>query len=257
MTPLRGNGNGDGTKKRGPAPSDEKLARDKVEALLNVPFALAGYAPILNTILPKPMRITQPPTNDPLRLALLAQGDPFPTIPQTAIDPIAAATSTAAPPALASTTSVGMVDAVGNGDRDDDEFEDEGYDLDPEVGDEGEEEKVLEESPSTDESTLLSELRRRRNQARSDILGRPIGQPTGVYVSPYTALKIKAESKGDGNEAFKLGRAEALDEGLDKFLREVAIKAKGGIIDEVSQLFCHYAQADDSRQITSFPRSCV
>jgi hypothetical protein len=68
-----------------------------------------------------------------------------------------------------------MVDTGANGDRDDGEEEDEGDDLDSEVGDEGEEEKVLEESPSTDESTLLGELRRRRNQARSDILSAPIG----------------------------------------------------------------------------------
>jgi hypothetical protein len=54
-------------------------------------------------------------------------------------------------------------------------------------------------------------------------------------VSPYTALKIEAESKGDGNEVFKLGRAEAVDVGLDRFLREVAIKATGSRINEVSQ----------------------
>ncbi|GFZ51373.1 hypothetical protein JCM24511_09135 [Saitozyma sp. JCM 24511] len=207
MTPPSGDGNAERQKKRtGPPPPDEKLARNKVEALL--------------------------------------KGHPFPTIPQSAIAPIVAATSadapastfTAAPPALASTTSVGMVDTGANGDRDDDEDEDEGDDLDSEVGDEGEEENVLEESPSTDESTLLGELRRRRNLARSDILSSPIGQPTGFYVSPYTALKIKAESKGDGNEAFKLGRAEAVDVGLDRFLREVAIKATGSRINEAEHV---------------------
>jgi hypothetical protein len=54
-------------------------------------------------------------------------------------------------------------------------------------------------------------------------------------VSPYTSLKVQAELEGDGNKAFKLGRAEAVDVGLDKFLREVAIKATGIMLDEVSQ----------------------
>jgi hypothetical protein len=184
MTPPSGDGNGERQKKRTGPPSLGREAREEQgRGVAQSALSPGRYAPILNTILPKPMRITQLPTNDPHRLALLAQGHPFPTIPQSAIPPIVAATSaaapastfTAAPPALASTTSVGMVDTGANGDRDDGEEEDEGDDLDSEVGDEGEEEKVLEESPSTDESTLLGELRRRRNQARSDILSAPIG----------------------------------------------------------------------------------